>query len=328
LPSLEQFPVIVTTAVKRLSNAAPDPARLVLDDLLGLRRLAKRVVVPARRPLSAPRAGPARSRALGRGLDFAEVREYRPGDDLRQIDWNVTARTGKPHTKLFIEERERPVFICVDLRPSMHFGTRGSFKSVAAGRLAALLAWTAVAGNDRVGGLVFNGSAHRELKPTSGHRAVGQLAQALVQLDTSDAGQNGEDLPKAMARLRRLAHTGATIYLISDFRGFDETVEVYLNWLIKHNEFIAVHISDPLERELPPAGVYPLLAGAVEGRLTRIDTHSRAMRSSYHGSFRARYKRLAQFFSGRGNWCAQLSTGEDVADQAERVLRRLIERED
>jgi len=346
------------SAAQHAAGAAPHPARLQLDDLLGLRRLAERVRAAPRRQVSSQRAGPARSRALGRGLDFAEVREYLPGDDLRQIDWNVTARTGKPHTKLFIEERERPVFICVDLRASMRFGTRGSFKSVAAGRLAALLAWSASADGDRVGGLVFADGLHRELKPTGGHRGVGRLAQALVEVDARGAGDTagnasgsrpgpssgpntgpstgpstgpntgpstgpaagGDDLVYAMARLRRLAHTGASIYLISDFRDFDPMVEVYLNWLIKHNEFIAVHISDPLERELPPAGRYPLRSA--DGRVLQIDTAPRESRHGYHGVYRMRQMQLQRFFAGRGNWYAQASTGEPLAEQAERVLYR------
>jgi len=325
------------SASQNTSGTAPHPARLQLDDLLGLRRLAERVRAAPRRQVSAQRAGPARSRGRGRGLDFAEVREYLPGDDLRQIDWNVTARTGRPHTKLFVEERERPVFVCVDLRAGMRFGTRGSFKSVAAGRLAALLAWAASADGDRVGGLVFADGLHRELKPVGGHRGVGLLAKALVDVDdlgggaspAPDAGSragNGArgDLVHAMARLRHLAHTGASIYFISDFRGFDPMVEAYLNWLTKHSEFIAVHLSDPLERELPPAGRYPLRSA--DGRVLQIDTSARESRHGYRGSHRMRKVQLQRFFVGRGNWYAAVSTGEPLAEQAERVLYRLRQR--
>ncbi|MDD5114985.1 MAG: DUF58 domain-containing protein, partial [Methylobacter sp.] len=112
------------------------------------------------------------SRFKGRGMEFDETRLYQPGDDIRSIDWRVTARTGKTHTKLFREERERPVFIAVDDRAAMHFATRGVFKSVLAAKLAGLLAWTAQHHGDRMGGQIFSDNSCRELKPQNGRHAV------------------------------------------------------------------------------------------------------------------------------------------------------------
>ena len=117
-------------------------------------------------------AGPNKSNFRGRGIDFEEVRNYQPGDDIRSIDWRVTARTGTAHTKLFREERERPVLVAVDQRSSMFFGSSHCFKSVLAAQLASLLAWSALDAGDRVGGLVFNDASHREIRPRRSRKTV------------------------------------------------------------------------------------------------------------------------------------------------------------
>ncbi len=200
----------------------------------------------------------------GRGMEFDESRPYQPGDDPRSIDWRVTARSTTAYTKLFREERERPVLVVVDLRPTMHFATQGCYKSVNASRAAALLAWSAHHRGDRLGGLIFGDTTHRELKPRLGRQAALRYVHELVgHRDWQQHGKtetNGaEALTQAMSALRRVARPGSLVVVISDFTGFSRGAQSYLSSVARHNEVLAVLISDPLERELPPPGRYRLV---------------------------------------------------------------------
>lgn len=174
------------------------PASTSLDELVLLRRAAQALQRRVSRKSAAPLSGGSVSRRLGRGLDFAEVREYQPGDDVRMIDWKVTARSGKAHTKLFVEERERPVLLVVDFRAGMRFGTRGMYKSVLAARLAALLGWCAVASHDRVGGFVFTDDWHDEIRPTAGRRGLMSLFRAIAQSQLRIPNAGGSQLANTL----------------------------------------------------------------------------------------------------------------------------------
>ena len=201
----------------------------------------------------APQSGGYLSRTKGRGMEFDEVRMYQPGDDIRSIDWRVTARTGKTHTKLFREERERPVFISVDYRASMQFATRGVFKSVQAAKLAGLLAWVAERHGDRVGGQIFTDTACRELKPQNGRQAVLHFFNALVKTEAKQAPIN---LEQVIGRLSHHVKPGSLVYIISDFRGINHRIENYLAKLARHCEVIMILVYDPLESHLPGKGRY------------------------------------------------------------------------
>ncbi|MFI3179373.1 MAG: DUF58 domain-containing protein, partial [Methylococcaceae bacterium] len=195
----------------------------------------------------------------GRGMEFDETRLYQPGDDIRSIDWRVTARTGKTHTKVFREERERPVFISVDDRLTMQFATRGVFKSVLAAKLAGLLAWAAEYHGDRIGGQIFSELECRELKPQNGRHAVLRFLSTIVGKTnlTSLVNEVGTTaLPKitleqVLARLTQHARPGSLVYVISDFRGINEQTETYLAKLAQHCEVVLIFIYDPLESSLP-----------------------------------------------------------------------------
>jgi len=221
---------------------------------------------------------PSRIRALGggnhyspfkgRGMEFDEVRAYMPGDDVRTLDWRVTARTGRPHTKLYREERERPVLLCVDMRSTMFFATKGAFKAVRAAQAAALLGWCAVHQGERLGGLVFSEQAHIELRPRRGKPSLLHLLQ---KLSTHPAWQNHSlvDVPKTasfvlnqvLTRLRSVAQPGSLIVLFSDFGGLDAHGQAQLGQLARHNELMLIDIHDPMEKELPPPGQYRLSDG-------------------------------------------------------------------
>ncbi|MDH3620225.1 MAG: DUF58 domain-containing protein, partial [Gammaproteobacteria bacterium] len=204
------------------------------------------------------------SRFRGRGMEFDESRPYQPGDDPRSIDWRVTARSTTAYTKLFREERERPVLVAVDLRSNMHFATQGCFKSVNASRAAALLSWAAHHRGDRLGGLIFGDTTHRELKPRLGRRAalrfVHELAEHPDWVRRDSEPTNPDALTQAMSALRRVARPGSLVVVISDFVDFTRAAQSYLSSVARHNEVLAVFLNDPLERELPPPGRYRIVS--------------------------------------------------------------------
>ncbi len=230
----------------------------------------------------------------GRGMEFDESRPYQPGDDVRSLDWRVTARSGKPHTKLYREERERPVILAVDYRPSMMFATQGVFKSVQAAHCAALLAWRATQQGDRVGGFIFTDQDHWEMRPSLRASATLHLLEQLAvrgQTQPVAGDANPDALRNALARLRRVVRPGSLVTVISDFRGLDDSGAAHLAQLSRHNELVLIFIYDPLERELPPAGRYRV----TDGRRERLlDSQGTQTRSDYAARFTQRRERIAQ----------------------------------
>jgi len=246
------------------------------------------------------------SRFKGRGMEFDETRLYQPGDDIRTIDWRVTARTGKPHTKVFREERERPVFISVDDRLTMRFATRGVFKSVLAAKLAGLLAWGAEYHGDRIGGQLFSEQECRELKPQNGRHAVLRFLNALVE-SHKPTGQ-AFTLDQVLARLNQHARPGSLVYIISDFRGINDQAETHIAKLSRHCEVVLIFIYDPLESHLPVKGRYRFTD---EIRDVVMDTGDQKRLSAYHQRFAERLQRLELLAKKRGLAFIQCSTMED-----------------
>lgn len=261
----------------------------------------------------------------GRGMEFDESRPYQPGDDPRSIDWRVTARSTTAYTKLFREERERPVLVVVDLRANMHFATRGCFKSVVASRAAALLSWAAHHRGDRLGGLIFGDTTHLELKPRLGRRAALRYVHELVSHpDWSRrpraAGDDGAaPLTQAMAALRRVARPGSLVVVLSDFADFDRTAQSYLSSVARHNEVLAVFLSDSIERQLPPPGRYRVVSA---DRELAIDTRSKKARDQYERAFGARVAELETFCQRYGAHLLPMSTEDDPVAALQTALGR------
>jgi uncharacterized protein (DUF58 family) len=221
-------------------------------------------------------------------MEFDESRLYQPGDDVRNIDWRVTAKTNKTHCKVFREERERPVFISVDHRSSMLFATRGVFKYVQAAKAAALIAWAALQNGDRVGGQVFNEDACIELKPASGRRSVLHFLNSLVSLPTTRLN-TPVTLASTLKRLVQHAKPGSLVYIISDFRGLDDEVDVHLSKISRHCEVMLVHVFDPLECNMPEKGRYRFTDGV---RDLIFDTGDKQRITDYQNVFKSRQERL------------------------------------
>ena len=264
--------------------------RIERADLLALRAQAAAVDLSSRRRVLTDLGGTHLSGFRGRGMEFEEHRPYAPGDEVRTIDWRVTARTGTPHVRLYREERERPVILAVDLRPAMWFGTRNCFKAVLAARAAALLAWAAVERGDRVGGLSFADGVHRERRPGGGRRSVMQFLHLLESTPRPQTPATGDLLGDALKRLIRAARPGSIVAVISDFRGLDEAGTRLLGQLARRVELIAGFVHDPLERALPPPAQYPVQSGA---SVRLIDTAPAAARRQWAARFEARRAALA-----------------------------------
>lgn len=252
-----------------LSRHHTDGVNLALEELLYYQSKTAMLDLTPRKTIQSKLAGTYLAKTRGRGMEFDEARHYQPGDDIRAIDWRVTARTGKTHTKLYREEKERPIFVLTDLSASMHFGTRFVFKSVQAAHLSALIAWSARKRGDRIGGLIYNHSEHLEYKPMTRQKAVLSLLNGLLRLHpqkTALPTQN--NFAEACARMRRMAHPGSLIFLLSDFSQFDEVSRQHLFQLSRHCELVAYPISDPFEHELPRVRV-PQDVSITDGSRTR-----------------------------------------------------------
>lgn len=258
----------------------------------------------------------------GRGVEFDESRPYQEGDDLRTIDWRVTARTGRPHTKVFREERNRPVLLWLDLRSSMMFATRSAYKSVVAARIAALVSWSAVANGDQLGGLVFNEERHEEVRPRLGRRA----ALRLMQLIATDPAWRDRAVTRdkgvaatALKRLTRVARPGSLAFLFSDFAGLDPEFERQLKQLASHSDVQLVHVYDRIETELPPPGRYRIDVGK---QVHTIDTSDVALRERYRTRFAEHQARLQQLARQPGVRLLSLATDDDPAAVLLKVFAR------
>jgi uncharacterized protein (DUF58 family) len=303
----------------------PDDASPVSVSQAGLIRLngpARAIALDVLR-VSSLQTGAYVSHFRGRGMEFDESRPYQPGDDPRSIDWRVTARSTTAYTKLFREERERPVLIMLDLRASMHFATRGCFKSVNASRAAALLSWAAHHRGDRLGGLIFGDTTHRELKPKLGRQAALRFVHELVnhpdwQTTERAHGDDGEQqLTQAMSALRRVARPGSLVVIISDFQDLSRTAQAHLSSVARHNEVLALFLNDPIERQLPPPGRYRIVAGDEE---LAIDTFVKAARRDYENAFEARSHALEAFCQRYGVHLLPLSTRDDPVAELQKAL--------
>ena len=236
-----------------------------LKELSELRAEARRLRLNADGKVKTLLSGSFRSPFKGRGMEFEEVRAYQPGDDPRTIDWRVSARTGRVFSKLFSEERERPVMFLVDAGPSMRFGTRGAFKSVIAARAAALLAWSGLEAGDRIGGIVRSPAGHVEIPPRGGKRRafafLDALARATAETGQAEGSAGAPPLARQLARLRRMAPTGSRVFVISDFYDFDESCRLQLAELARRTELTCVVVYDRLEESPPPPGTYRVSDG-------------------------------------------------------------------
>ncbi|PIW51428.1 MAG: DUF58 domain-containing protein [Zetaproteobacteria bacterium CG12_big_fil_rev_8_21_14_0_65_54_13] len=269
-------------------------------------------------------AGAHLSRFQGRGIEFDEVRPYQAGDDIRGMDWRVTARTGKPHTKLFREERERPAMLLLDMRPAMFFATRGALKSVVAAECASLLAWSILHQGDRVGSMIFDASgdgAMRPARPVRGKRAVMRmlgnvLAHPYWQQRPTAAC---DSLLGTLQRADHVTPAGSLMMLVSDGRGLDDASEAMLMRLLAHHSILFVFIYDAFEREMGDAGMLYASDGTA---MQQIDSSKSAQRSQHAARFHQRRAVLKRLEQRPGFVLIECATDDDPAAVLARRLGR------
>lgn len=297
-----------------------------LDELVRLQFKARGFSFLPQQPVHSILAGRHASRLRGRGLNFDEIRRYQIGDDIRQIDWKVTARTRKTHTRVFTEERERSVLLLVDQRITMFFGSVRDMKSVTAAEAAALAAWRVLAQNDRIGALVFNDSHIKEIRPQRSRTAVMRILHAVVAQNNAlsvEAGtqSNPSMFNEALRACERLAKHDFLICIVSDGMGYDEESQRLLTRISQHNDVIFVFVHDPLEAELPDAGALVFSDGREQ---IEIDTGHRGLRESFKTTFADIRASGREFLLHRETPVIPLSTDEDVVTQVRRQLGRIM----
>lgn len=263
--------------------------------------------------------GPYLTNLKGRGMEFAESRPYQPGDDVRHLDWRVTARTGKTHTKLFREERERPVMLVLDLTRSMFFGSRQRLKSVQSARMAALLGWKALLRGDRVGGVLFSEQLHQEFRPRGDRRHYlrflskimsehNRVVDIMQKSDWKFAGK--QTLSDALRRVRQVIQPGSLVHVLSDFSSFDAECRKHLSQLTKHNQVNVHLVSDPLEKTAPSSGRYAVSDG---DSIYWFNSANSKIRQDYAGSYEEQLNNLTNEIRFCRASLKMLSTIDDVA---------------
>ena len=296
--------------------------KVTTQELIGLRHGARNLVFRNTRPVSSVIAGVHESRFRGRGMDFLESRNYTVGDDIRNLDWKVTARTGKPHTKIFQEERERPIITLLDLNPSMYFGTRKRLKVVQAARLAATIAWATVGRGDRISGLIYCGDTHHEVRPAGGRsgalRFISLIARWAENHTPTDLSRPSTGLAEALKRLRRIARPGSLVFLVSDFYAVSDECECHLAYLRKHNDVIACRVLDAIESQAPPAANYPVSDG-INSALLNL---SGAGRERFQQFFQMQQERVDNMLRRQRVTGIAVQGDDDVAAALARLFRR------
>ena len=294
-----------------------------LDELVRLQYKARGFTFLPRQPVHSILAGRHASRLRGRGLNFEEIRGYLPGDDIRNIDWKVTARYRDPHVRVYTEEKDRPALLLVDQRMSMFFGSRRAMKSVTAAECAALSAWRILDVGDRVGALVFNDDEIVEVQPHRSEARVMQILRAVVdmnhRLGTRAADQttvrgpaNPSQLTAVLQAAARLAKHDYLVILISDCYGVDDESRRLFTQICQHNDAIAAFIYDPLEQQMPEAGRVVVSEGEAQ---LEIDTSSRKLQQEFRSEFEARLKQVKTFGRRRAAPVLPIRTDEDVVEQ-------------
>ncbi|MFK5921754.1 MAG: DUF58 domain-containing protein [Verrucomicrobiota bacterium] len=288
-----------------------------LDQLVRLEHRARGFSFLPRQPIHSILAGRHASRLRGRGLNFEEIRGYLPGDDVRTMDWKVTARMRKPHVRVYTEERDRPVLFLVDQRSSMFFGSRRTMKSVAAAEAAALGAWKVLAAGDRVGALVFN---DEEITSIKAHRSRGRVRQLLGAIIEKNCQLGKEHSPpanpgmlnEALSQTRQIAKHDHLICIISDFNGMNPDTKRLITLLSAHNDVMSLFIYDPLEAQLPNAGRLHMAESELQ---LEVNTGEKKLRQQFANDFKERLERMKNISRGRSIPFLPIETSHDVTRQ-------------
>ncbi len=309
---------------RKVGKAGTEPAGIhtSLSSLIALAARTKGFGFRSRQPSHSILAGRHASKLRGRGLDFEELRTYLPGDDIRSIDWKVTARTGKPHVRVYTEERDRPAILVVDQRQDMFFGSVRNMKSVTAAEAAALAAWKIVGSGDRAGAVVFDDSTISEIRPHRSKSTVLRILHAIEERNLrmradSPVKPNSGMLNRALTRASGLVTQSHLVLLITDFDGVDRETELALLGMALHNDVVACMVYDPMRTQLPSPRDFVVTDGELQVELTM---GNKTVRERVVEVADARARRVLAWETQFGIPVLPLSTGEDTTDQIRHLL--------
>ena len=306
---------------KPTSSKATPGVYVYLDDLIRIQFSSRDFSFKPQQPVSSVLSGRYGSRLRGRGLDFSELRRYLPGDDIRTMDWKVTARTRSPHVRVYTEEKDRAVLLLVDQRQNMFFGTRDRLKSVTAAELAALGAWRALAVGDRIGAVVFNDTEVVEFRPRRSRQTVMQILGEVVRQNHALAADrtvesNPGQLNRVLEKARILAPHDVLVITISDGFGTDATTERLSAGLVEHNDLLALLVHDPLR--LDPRG--PRMTVSDGSLQIDLDLSDRKVSDAIAEDYRNDQEQMAHFLRRLSAPLLMISNRGDPVDQVRRLL--------
>jgi uncharacterized protein (DUF58 family) len=306
---------------RKIASQQPRGVYAGLEDLVRIRFRARDFSFQPRQPVTSVLSGRYGSRLRGRGLDFEELRSYQPGDDVRTMDWRVTARTRSPHVRVFSEEKDRAVLLVVDQRLNMFFGTRNRLKSVTAAELAALGGWRALDSGDRIGGVLFNDERLIEFRPERSEKNLMAILHGLLGMNhalraDSRARTAPDMLNRALEKVLRLAPHDVLVVIVSDFFGVDARSEQLTARIAAHNDILGVLVHDPMRVE--PAA--ELLRVGDGGREAEIDLRDARLRQRLVADYRAEQQRITHFLRRLSAPLLMISNQGDVVEQVRRLL--------
>jgi len=311
------------TRIKRRQAGADKPAGVYtnLDDLVRIQFKARNFSFLPEQPVGSILAGRYASRLRGRGLNFEEIRRYLPGDDVRTMDWKVTARMRSPHVRVYTEEKDRAVVLIVDQRINMFFGTRDKLKSVTAAELAALGAWRAVDVGDRVGAILFNDLEIVDFKPQRSTKTVMSILGAVVRMNhdlraASQVEPNAAMLNRALEKALKLVPHDALVVMISDYFGVDDRTEQLTARMAQHNDVLALLVHDPI-RLHPAEQPVTVSDGILQ---MEVDFSSKNVREKVTQSYQEEQQNITHFLNRLAAPLLMVSNEGDVVDQVRRLL--------
>jgi uncharacterized protein (DUF58 family) len=311
------------TKIRRKKAAADKPAGVYtnLDDLIRIQFKARNFSFLPQQPVSSILSGRYASRLRGRGLNFEEIRRYQPGDDIRTMDWKVTARTRSPHVRVYTEEKDRAVVLIVDQRINMFFGTRDKLKSVTAAELAALGAWRAVDVGDRVGAVVFNDTEIVDIRPQRSQQAVMSILGTIVRMNhalraDAEAEPNPEMLNRALEKALQLVPHDALVVMISDYYGVDERTEQLTAQMSEHNDVLALLVHDPIRLQ-PAEQRVTVSDGSLQMEINFAD---KRVREKLAENYYEEQQYITHFLNKLAAPLLMISNEGDVVNQVRRLL--------
>jgi uncharacterized protein (DUF58 family) len=307
----------------KASPPLPKGVVVTLPELIKLKYFTSGFSLLPKQPVKSLLAGKYGSKLRGRGLNFEEIRQYRPGDDIRNMDWKVTARTGKPHTRVYTEERDRPVIAIVDQRLSMFFGSQVNMKSVTAAQIAAISLWKAMQDHDRVGAYVFNDTEVKTIRPHRSQKNMTTILSHLVGFNqqlATDAPRSGtaEMLNKVLKMVLRQKSHDYLYIVISDFWGVTSDSYRFVKQIAKNNDLLLFLTHDPIAKKMSDSGIVKITDGS--GKMVEVDSSYERIQQQFPKVLEGRMNELIKELSLFGVPTLPFNTVDNVAEQLRNLL--------